>query len=259
MENRIPSGSNTGGPFKTQVRSAQQGTDITSLAHRTNYRVWYERFDDFDGGSLSSPWTAKIVGTTPTFAKVANEVNGVYRGTLASTSEAETVGVDFGDSLMLNQPSAGRTHVNGLTKPIFEAYVRIPTAITTNQTVVIGLATAFNATLTSISEYAWFRLSANMNVLIEANDGTTVTTGQVPKSGTFTLTANQFYLFSVDMTFLDQVRFWVDDNLMGTIPMLALTSAMKLQPVVYLQKSTGATTPTIDIDWANVSSWRPDF
>jgi hypothetical protein len=256
MPARLPAGTGVGGPIKSIVQVPSQGGHIESLVRNSNHRVWYERFEEFDAATLPSPWATKIVGTTPTVAKVANEVNGVWRATLAATSEAETAGVDFGDSLMLNIPTAGGTHVNAVTKPIFEAYVRIPTALTTAQTVVIGLATAFNATLTSIAEYAWFRFTANMNVLIEGKDGTTTTLAQVPQSGTLTLTANQFYLFTIDMTFLDAVRFHVDDGYLGSVNMSALTAAMKLQPAIYLQKASGVTTPTLDIDTAHVSGWR---
>jgi hypothetical protein len=256
---RIPSGTNTGGPLKSMIRSAQQGTDVTSRVRGSHYRAWYERFDEFDGATLSSPWATRIAGTTPTMAKVANEVNGVWRATLASTSEAETAGADFGDSLMLSQPSAGRTHVNTLNVPVFEAYVRIPTALTTAQTVVIGLATAFNATLTSISKYVWFRFNANMNVLLESKDGTNTNTAQAPTAGTLTLTANQFYLFSIDWVDPANVRMFVDDNLVGTLNMGALAATDKFQPSCYLQKASGVSVPTLDIDWAMISSVRPDF
>jgi hypothetical protein len=256
MPKRLPAGTAEGGPLKTLVQVPSQGGHVESLVRGSNYRVWYERFEEFDAATVPSPWSTRIVGTTPTMAKVANEVDGVWRATLASTSEAETAGVDFADSLMLNVPTAGGAHVNAVTRPIFEAYVRIPTALTTNQTVVIGLATAFNATLTSIAEYAWFRFTANNNVTIEGKDGTTTTLAQAPQSGTLTLTANQFYLFTIDMTFLDAVRFHVDDNYIGSVNMAALTAAMKLQPAIYLQKASGATTPTLDIDFAMVSSWR---
>ena len=256
MPQRLPAGTGVGGPVKSLVQVPSQGGHIESLIRGSNYRVWYENFHDFDAATLPSPWTTRIAGTTPTMAKVANEVNGVWRATLAATSEAETAGVDFGDSLLINKPDAGGTHVNAVTKPIFEAYVRIPTALTTAQTVVIGLATAFNATLTSITKYAWFRFTANMNVTIEGKDGTTTTTGQAPQSGTTTIDANVFKLFTIDMTFPEATRFHVDDNFLGTVNMAALAATDKFQPLVAIQKSTGTTTPTLDLDWVSVSGWR---
>jgi hypothetical protein len=253
---RLPSGTSVGGPLKTNTQSAASRQEITSQVWRSNYRLWYEHFGEFDGATLTSPATTRISGTTPTMAKVANEVDGVWRATLAATSEAEVAGVDFGDSLMLNKPDAGAANVNAIVKPVFEAYVRIPTALTTAQTAVIGIGTAFNATLASISKYAWFRIGpASMNVTVESNDGTT-TNLLVAAGQAVTLTANKFYLFTIDWTFLDQVRFSVDDGLIATLNMLALAATDKFQPLIYLAKASGTTTPTLDVDWWNAASWR---
>jgi hypothetical protein len=258
MPQRLPAGTGVGGPLNTIVQVPSQGGHIKSLARNTNPRIFFEEFSEFSGAAVVSPVTARTATTagTPTFAKVANEPNGVYRATLASNSEAETAGFDWGDSLMITKPDAGGTHVNAVSTPVFQAYVRIPTALTTAQTVVIGLATAFNATLTSISKYAWFRFTANMNVTIEGKDGTTTTTGQAPVSGTLTLTANQFYLFSINWTFPEATGFWVDDNYLGSVNLAALASTDKFQPLVAIQKSTGATTPTLDCDWYQTLGWR---
>ncbi len=187
-------------------------------------------------------------------AKQANVACGVWRGTLAATSEAETVGVDFGDSLMLNDPTAGAVNVNPVGRPTFEAYLRFPIALTTAQTAVIGLGTAFNATLTSIAEYAWFRLTANMNVLLEGKDGTTTTLAQVPGSAPV-LVAGTYNLFTIELS-QGQAQFSLDGNVLGTVPMAALTSAMGMQPMIYLQKASGTTVPQVEIEWANVSCWR---
>lgn len=256
MALRLPAGTSLGGPIKSNTQSAVLRQEVTSLTFRSNPRLWFEEFTDFAQATQQGPWTARVVGTTPTFTQLANTPGGVYQAALAATSEAETVGVDWGDNLMLNQPSAGAVNVNAISVPIFQAYVRIPTALTTAQTAVIGIGTAFNATLTSVAEYAWFRFNANNNVLLEAKDGVTTTTGQAPTAGTLTLTANKFYLFTIDMTYLDAVKFFVDDNLAGTISMIGLTAAIAFQPVIYLQKASGTTTPHLDVDWCHTICWR---
>lgn len=262
MARRINSGTSVGGPLLQNTQSAINRQEVTGIGFRGNPRLWYEEFNEFSASALTTPWatrTAKTAGS-PTVALLANTADGVWEGALDNTSEAQTAGVDWGDSLLINKPDAGAVNVNAVSTPAFQAYVSFPTALTTAQTAVIGLATAFNATLTSISKYAWFRLSANMNVLFESKDGTTTSTGNAPAAGTYTLTAGTFALFTIDWTFLDQVKFWVStgqgDNLLGTLNMTGLASTDNFQPVMYVQKSTGTTTPKIDMDWCHTLAWR---
>ncbi len=243
------------GVIGNKTQSGVLRTEVQQLLRNQNSRLWYERFEDFDQTTLPTPWATKVVGTTPTVSKTANAVCGIWRAITDSTSEAETAGIDFGDSLLLNNPTAGGTNPNQALQPMFQAYLSIPVALTTAQTLVIGLGTAFNATLTSISKYAWFRLSANMNVLLEGKDGTTTTTGQVPSGGTTTLVAATKNLFTISLD-SGGATFSLDDNVLGNIPMAALASTDKLQPLVYVQKASGVTTPAFDIDWANVVAWR---
>lgn len=262
MPLRLPSGTSIGGPLKTNVQDATSRQEITSLIRGSNTRLWFEPFSDFDQSTLGLPWTARTATTagSPTFAAVANEPCGVYRATLAANNEAETAGVDWADSLLVTHSTTGATNVNAILIPVFEAYVRIPTALAANQTAVIGLTTAFNATLTSITKYAWFRIGAgNMQVTMESKDGTTTNTAVAPADGTLTLVANQFYLFTIDWTFSNAVRFYVDDHFLGSLSMSALATTDKFQPSILLQKASGTGTPTLDVDWAGTHSWRPAF
>jgi hypothetical protein len=262
MPLRLPSGTSLGGPIKSNTQSALLRQEVTSLSFRSNYRLWFEEFTDFAQSTLALPWVARTATTagSPTFAQGTNSIDGFYTATLAANNEAETAGVDWGDVLMLTQPSAGRTNVNAIFKPALEAFVRIPTALAANQTAVIGLTTAFNATLASISKYVWFRVGpGNMNVTMESKDGTTTNLLQAPADGTFTMVANTYYMFSIDWTLTDTVRMWVDDHLLGYLNMGALAATDKFQPSVLLQKSSGTGVPTLDIDWACASAWRPAY
>lgn len=253
---RLNSGDRGSAPLGTKLLSATKRQEIESLGFRTSPRPLFEVFGEFDMSTLGLPWAARTATTvgSPTFAQVTNGVNGLYAGTLASTSEAETAGVDWADVLMINKPDAGATNVNAVSTPVFQAYIKLP-SLAASQTMVIGLATAFNATLTSISKYAWFRFNANNNVLIESKDGTTTNTAITPIEGTTTVDTN-FHLYTIDWTFLDQVKFFLDDNPLGTLNMLALAATDKFQPAIYLQKSTGAGVPAFQIDWAHTMSWR---
>src|SRR5216683_3243159 len=183
-------------------------------------------------------WYPRVVRTAGLVqAQISpNVANGEFAGLLTSTSEAQTVGLDWHDQLAITRPDVS-PNFNPWGGPILEAFVNFPVALSTSQIAVVGLGTAFNATLSSMAEYAWFKLNANMNVTIEGKDGTTTTTGQAPVGGTFTLTAGTYYLFTIDMTDYSNVAFYVNKVFMGTIPMTALVNTILFQPVAYLQKS----------------------
>lgn len=187
---------------------------------------------------------------SPTFSLLTGTSgsNGVIRAALSATNEAQYAGYDEADVLQMPMNMGWQ----------FEAYVRIPTAITTAQGAFIGVGTAFNSTLSSIAEYAWFKFNASMALTFEAKDGTTTTTGQTPATA-LTLTANQFYLYRIVAKPAQGrnagfAEFWLDDKMMGRITIAAATSSMLLQPIIGVQKSTGTTTPSIDIDWY-MASW----
>lgn len=254
---RLNSGDRGSAPFGTKLLSATNRQEMESLAVRTNPFTLFETFTDFDQSTLGLPYAARTATTagTPTFAQVTNGLNGLYAGTLAANNEAETAGFDFADVLMINKPDAGAVNVNSVTTPVFQAYIKLP-ALAANQTMVIGLGTAFNATLTSIAEYAWFRFNANNNVLIESKDGTTTNTAVTPLEGTTTVDSTKFHLYTIDWTDITAVRFFLDNNPLGTLSMAALTTSMKFQPLAYLQKSSGTGVPAFQIDWAHTISWR---
>jgi hypothetical protein len=189
--------------------------------------------------AAGSPGFSLLTGTSG--------ADGVIEVILAATSEGETAGYNWADSVMIPMNKGF----------LFEANVRIPTAITTNQVAVIGLATAYNATLASTAEYAWFKLNASMAVTFEAKDGTTTTTAQTPPTA-LTLAAATFYLFRMKAKInLERncgfVEYWLGDNYLGKITIASATASMLLQPVFYIQKASGTTTPAMDIDWYRVN------
>lgn len=254
---RINSGTRVGAPLGTKLQSASQRYEVEGLIVHSNDRMLFENFTDFEASTLILPWAARTATTagTPTFSQVANSANGQFQALLAANNEAETAGFDWADVRMIQKPDAGSVNVNPISTPVFQAYVQIPTALAANQTLVIGLATAFNATLTSIAKYMWFRFSANNNVLIESKDGTTTSTGNSPAEGTITVDTN-FHLYTLDFTFADACKFWLDDNLLGTLNVLGLAATDRFQPVMYLQKSTGTTTPAVNVDWCHTINYR---
>ena len=181
---------------------------------------------------------------SPLFTQLS-AANGVIEGLLDNTNEAQFAGYDW-DDVLLAPMSRGWN---------FEAYARFPTDIAANQAGFIGVGTTFNSTLSSIAEYAWFKLIASMALKGEAKDGTTTTTAF---DLGFTVVANTFYLFRMAAKFgmgrnSGFVEFWLDDNFMGKITIKDATSSMLLQPIFGVQKASGTGVPAIDIDYYNFS------
>jgi hypothetical protein len=227
-------------------------------------------------GSASPGLSGTIVGGlagfssgvgTPVFKyNLTNPGNGAPNGEallqLDATSGAETAAASWGDILNFVKWDAA-TPILG-DGPFFEARVKIgaTTPVGANDTVVIGVATAANATLASITEYAWFRLIGNMNVVLETNDGTNVNTAFNPVLGPITLTAGQYYDFTIDFSDPTNVCFWITnvdsanakntevfDIFLGTMNMGALTAAMGFQPFFAVQRSSGTDNVDVIIDF----------
>lgn len=212
------------------------------------------------GEGLYVPFAFKTAGV-PSVAALANTNSGVVQVQLGATSEAMTGGVSWGDSLLWSRPDAGGTNVHSTSIPNFQCFFQIPTAITTAQRLLMGLGTAMNATNTSITKIMAFHLEASMNVLLDTRDGTNTKNQQTPSTGAFTLTAGSWYLATIKAHSLDQVEFWISvpgggDVLLGTQTMAALASTDMFQPFVYLQKASGVTTPSVQVDYLRCRSWR---
>lgn len=192
---------------------------------------------------------ATISAGNPLVGPVASASTGVviaqHANATGSGANAQTLGFYYGDDLSIIPTQQPRCH--------FRFKV---SGVAANVRTVIGLASAYNATLDSTTTLAWFRLEGNSLVLLwETDDGTTDNDDQ---STGVTLTADTWYLGCVDLSQPLTARFFlatetasgqVDWNLVGTGAMAALTSAMTLQPVAYQQKDSGTTTGSLSLDY----------
>jgi hypothetical protein len=204
------------------------------------------------------------VGLHPVFKRTAGQpqayINPSTTGgelvlALDGTSEAQTMGVTFGDQLVISDPDVAAPDLTG--GPFVEMRVQLNSvAVGANDVVVLGVGTAFNATLSSISKYAWVKLNGNMNLTLEGNDGTTTTTGQAPVAGTTALVASTYYYFTLDFSDPTQVAFWYDDGkndiFLGTVPMGALAVTDVLQPIIAVQRSSGTDAIGVIVDCVSV-------
>ena len=209
-------------------------------------------FSDFIGGG-SLPLAGASTGGfglvtqdtsssgAPTMAFQA-EADGVFRMKFSSDSEAQALTLYLGDGCC----------IPATANPTFEARVKITGTFSANDRLVIGLASARNATLDNIADHVWFRMeAANNNILIEGDDnGTTDTddtdTGTDWASGTYVT-------LKIDMADLSAVKFYIDGVLVTTtINVGGMDSAALLQPFIEIQKDTDAEVHSIDIDWIDV-------
>jgi hypothetical protein len=202
-----------------------------------------EFFEDFlnqGSSNFGLKLTTVLIAGTPTAARRANVASGVARLALEATNEAMSARADWGDQLM----------IPGNSRWLFQAGISIPTAIAAAQRVAIGVASAYNATLDSATYNAWFRLEANMNLLLEADDNVTDTSQAATRITA--LAAATFYRLTICAFDTSQIEFYVNSALVGTVPAGAFAAANLLQPFIIVQKDSGVGVPACDIDYARL-------
>jgi hypothetical protein len=213
-----------------------------SLTFGNAFRTWREHIFEFDTGAgttFTLPVAQRVVGTTPAIATRADIANGVARGTLAATSEAETVGADWADQRMVPANSGW----------IFEAGIYLPANLAANETLIVGMGSDFNATFDSVTLNAWFRITGGTTpigrtLIIQTDDNV----ADRSTTTTFVLTVATLYRFGIDATNIGEIRFLVDDAEIGTLAAAAFDTTT-LQPMFYVAKASGTTTPSADIDY----------
>lgn len=198
----------------------------------------------------ASPLGTTVVNrtaATPLVQRVANTGCGEATFQLSATNEVNDVFYTWGDQLQVQMNM----------RPRFSALVKVG-AVTTAQTVFIGLGTAFNTTLASVSKYAWIKVNAALTstaILIEGKDGTTTTTGQVAVPAT-TLVSGTYYHFQIDFSDTSAVAFYINGNLVGTVNMGALAATDLMQPIVGIKKASGTGTVALTMDYVRVVTDR---
>jgi hypothetical protein len=162
----------------------------------------------------------------------------------SSTSEEQDLAYYWADKLQ----------IPGNAKSIyFEARVQIPTAITTNEEVVIGLSSAVDTlVLDNLTRNLWFKLPASMALKVERDDATTDTDDQAGYVSV-TLTAATWYRFIIEKKEDGTCVFRIaDSNGENDRIYYSLSSAFganNLQPVVLVRKASGTTTPSLLVDY----------
>jgi hypothetical protein len=204
-----------------------------TLANAVDLPVFYLTFATMD--KAFTPRATYTAGS-PLVGPVDDTANGETIITLSATSEAQTAGFDWADQLLIPANKGW----------IWEARVKVnTTAITTAESVIIGMASAYNATFDSTTTMAWFLLAASMALLAETDDGTTDNDDQ---SCVTTLVADTYYYLRIDASNKSAVEFWVNNKRVKTLSASAWSASMLLQPVCHVRKASGTTTPSVTVD-----------
>jgi len=204
--------------------------------------------DDFIGAAPDAvQWSLNDTSNAGTPTQVYEADETAVTLALDATEEVQVCGYDFGDKLQFDIDD----------NPVFIARFKVPT-ITTAQEAVIGMGAAWNDTLASNAAHAWFRLTANMDLLLETDDGT----NDESEDSTVNLTADTYLWVKIDFSNTADVLFYTGTDgetwtarAPATFDMSNYTAG--LQPMFAILKASGATTPSISVDVLKVVADRP--
>lgn len=172
---------------------------------------------------------------TPTYV---NNTGGGFTATLDSTSEAEYVYLFQADKLVFD--------INELKSPVsFIAEVSGVDAVTE---IVLGLASAHNATNDTVAANAWFRMQGSAStsaVVVETDDGTN-DNDDVATGATLDGVAKEFTIdFSNGKS---DVRFFIDNQRVAAGTTFDMSNySGGLQPYFRVGKASGTGTPSITV------------
>lgn len=251
-------GYDSGTTFYAPIRSKRKSRDgtreftdqIFGESPRQTVDMWW----DFNGNAANyligtqGTVTARITGAgPPTVTQGANTVNGLALFTQEATSQVQFAGVDFADQLTITP----------FRDFFFECMVRTPaTALTSVQDMIVGLATAYNSTLASMSKYIWFRLAGSNVVTYEGKDGTTTSLANAAVPAT-TIAVSTFTVFTIDGQHgPGDIRFFLNDDFVGRLNLSSFAATDLMQPMIGLRKASGTTTNVAALDWLRISAAR---
>lgn len=242
------------------------GTRITSIInwHDTGHLVMYHpttfetiwtsyplQFkEDFMGNAFLTDGTTiwnKVDVNGATEAIVADSSNGQFLLHLTADNEAQDAVLYHGDNKTFDVG-------NGL---IFETRIDMAVSPGTGVTAVFGMCGDHNLDKDTVTEGAWFRLDANLDVDVETDDTTNnnddVSTGHTAVAGTYDI-------YRIDFTNLSDVKFFINGSRVAastTFDMSNLSaSEQQMQPYYSLDKANGTGLGDMNIDYVLIMSNR---
>ena len=173
--------------------------------------------------------------------------DGVYQMKFSSENQPQQCCVYLADDCVIPPTK----------KPIFEARCKITGTFTSDDRVVIGLASARGTGSKdpdSILDHVWFKLEgANTDILVEGDDNGTSDNDDNDTGKDYT--PGTFHTFRIDMRDLSDVRFFVDGSqcvLPEKMDVSGMAAGDLLQPFIEIQKDNDTVTHSIDIDYISV-------
>ncbi|HQZ66670.1 MAG TPA: hypothetical protein PLY87_16375 [Planctomycetaceae bacterium] len=183
-------------------------------------------------------WTAVLTGTSVTALCVTAD-SGALKLSTTATSESQLVVAYHNDVLAFD-----------LRQLKYIEFVALVAGIDSVSTVIMGVASAHNATLDSIATNAWFRMqgSASLTAVVAETDD--ATNDNDDKATGQTLAA-VYKTFKIDFEKgLSDVRFFIEGERVAagtTFDMSALTAGLNVQPYIAVAKASGTGVPSITV------------
>jgi len=209
-----------------------------------------EYVEDFIGANVALPTSANIA--TPWVTALTGGATHVRNAseliaTLTATNEAQIVGVSHGDALSFN--------IDNMLS--FEARVRISAATFTSGSILaVGVGSARNNTLDSVTAHAWFRMagaSSTTQVYVETDDdvrdNNLVATGQTLR--------DVYKKFHIDFSNKADVKFYIDGNRVAAATQFNMSAYTGgLQPIIQLQKAANTNVDAMRVDYVRIRARR---
>jgi len=196
------------------------------------------------------PWVKKIVGAAPpTVALISNASGGQVQLALTATSEKQDAALYWNDNLAIDVTK----------KAVWEARAALTVAPSAaGVQMVMGLAAAWIDGPDNNVKYLEFGATANANLLVRSQDGTTQNSIAASSAGSAVSLDTNFHVFRISAEDPTDVAFYLDGarvNANGSVAYAATGANAILQPyfAVYKPSGTGVATLVVDkVDiWAN--------
>lgn len=217
--------------------------------------------DDFIGGGHTAgvpaagapvagyPWVKKIVSANSTAALVNNATGGQMQLALAATNEIEEATIYWNDNLSVDVTKGAVWECR--------AALSVPPSLAGAQ-VVFGLAAAWISGPDNNVKYLEFGCTANSNLLVRSQDGTTQSSIAAAVAGVPVVLDTNFHVFRIDCSDVTNVGYYFDGNRVnanGSITYVATGANAILQPYLSVVKTASVSLGTLLIDkvdlWAN--------
>ena len=202
---------------------------------------WMEEF--IGPFQLPRSWSLTETGAGSSADNISGS-GGIMQLLLPATSAAREASVDTAN--ILNLPVNARLLVE---------FRMALLAVGSNTTAVAGVSSNHETDKDAVTRNAWFRWDGDFNVKLESDNESNVddvATG-------VTVVGGEFNIYQIDFEHPEDARFFVNGEAvgLGTTFNLVSSSDMRVQPMVSVQKSTGADEPLMRLDYFKAWCDRP--